>query len=103
MAAAGNGLAAVLYAPCTVTAKVGDGTQVKIVERTEYPFRDTVNLTVSTPKATRFPITLRIPGWCQGAVVEVNGKPLETDAKCGSYVTLGASGPMATSFPFVCR
>ena len=39
MATAGNGLAAVLYAPCEVKAKVGDGTEVKITEETTYPFR----------------------------------------------------------------
>ena len=33
-----NGLAAAMYAPSKVTAKVGDGTTVTIDEKTDYPF-----------------------------------------------------------------
>ena len=44
MATPGNGLAAVLYAPCEVKAKVGDGTEVTITEDTTYPFEDTIRI-----------------------------------------------------------
>src|SRR5688500_2394822 len=40
MATADNGLAATLYAECSVKAKVGDGTEVRIDEKTGYPFGD---------------------------------------------------------------
>ena len=36
-----RGLCASLYAASEVTAKVGDGTTVKITEETDYPFSET--------------------------------------------------------------
>ncbi|MEK7405776.1 MAG: beta-L-arabinofuranosidase domain-containing protein [Acidobacteriota bacterium] len=76
MATPGNGLAAVLYAPSRVRAKVGDGALVSITETTAYPFEETVTFSVSTPKPVRFPLTLRIPGWCEQPKVSVNGEAL---------------------------
>ena len=35
---------------------------------------ETVTLKVTTPKAVRFPLYLRVPRWCAGAKVAVNGK-----------------------------
>ena len=54
-AAPGNGLAAVLYAPCVVAARVGDGTEVRIAEETRYPFEDTVALKLTMAKPVKFP------------------------------------------------
>lgn len=81
MATRDNGLAAVFYAPGRVRAKVGDGTDIWITEATSYPFDDAINLTVSAPKAVRFPLTLRIPGWCQRPRISINGKALAPAAK----------------------
>ncbi|MFG3248786.1 RICIN domain-containing protein [Streptomyces sp. NPDC048187] len=70
-----RGLAAAMYAPCRVTAAVGaDGTRVTVTEDTDYPFGDTITLTVSTPRRVAFPLSLRIPGWCEGPRVRVNGR-----------------------------
>lgn len=74
MAAPAGGLAAVLYAPCKVTAKVGDRTEVTITERTRYPFDETITLMVSTPKPVTFPLYLRVPSWCDAPTVEVNDR-----------------------------
>ena len=74
LATPGNGLAAVLYAPCQVTAKVGDGTEVTIVEETRYPFEETIRLTVKTPKSVSFSLYLRVPGWCENPQVAINDK-----------------------------
>jgi DUF1680 family protein len=76
MATPGNGLAAVLYVASEVSAKVGDGTTVRIKETTDYPFGETVDLALSTAQAVRFPLTLRIPAWCDRPTVSVNGKPV---------------------------
>ncbi len=73
-ATADNGLAAVLYAPCRVQAKVADGTVVRIEEKTFYPFDEDVELTIQTPKGVRFPLYLRVPGWCEAPRVDVNGQ-----------------------------
>jgi len=83
-----NGLCASLYAESEVKAKVGDGTEVKVVETTRYPFSDSVTLTVRAPKAVRFPLYLRIPRWCEGATAKVNGKAVEAKAEPGDKVEL---------------
>jgi DUF1680 family protein len=69
-----NGLAAALYAPSRVTAKVGDGTEITIREETHYPFDEQIELVISTPKSVRFPLYLRVPGWCAAPQVNINGK-----------------------------
>lgn len=78
MATRDNGLAAVLYAPSLVKAKVGDGTEVQLTETTNYPFEESITITLETPKAVQFPLLLRVPGWCANPSVRVNGKPLPT-------------------------
>ena len=65
LATADRGLCASLYAPSEVTAKVADGQQVTISEETDYPFGDTIKLRVATPKPVKFPLYLRVPGWCE--------------------------------------
>ncbi|MFD0027772.1 beta-L-arabinofuranosidase domain-containing protein [Streptomyces sp. NPDC055059] len=76
LATPGDGLAAAMYAPCTVRTRVAGGTEVTIVEETGYPFTETVEFRLSTPKPVRFPLRLRIPGWCRGPELLVNGKRL---------------------------
>ncbi|MGQ4511143.1 RICIN domain-containing protein [Streptomyces sp. DW26H14] len=74
LAAPDGGLCAAMYAPSEVTAKVADGTAVTFTERTDYPFADTVTLTLSTPRTVTFPLHLRIPGWCDAPVLRVGGE-----------------------------
>ena len=74
LATAGNGVAAVLYAPSEVTATVGDGAKVTIVEDTRYPFEEEIRLTIKTPKSVRFPLYLRVPKWCDDAKLTVDGR-----------------------------
>ncbi|MFJ3641289.1 beta-L-arabinofuranosidase domain-containing protein [Streptomyces sp. NPDC090108] len=82
-----QGLAAALYAPCQVTATVAGGTRVTVTEDTDYPFDDTVRLTVSPARSVRFPLRLRVPGWCDAPALAVNG--LTVAAKPGpAFVTV---------------
>lgn len=83
-----NGLAAVLYSACEVKAKVGDGTEVRIGEETDYPFEEQVRFTLHTPREVKFPLTLRIPRWCRGASVSVNGEKLSAKVEPLSYVVI---------------
>lgn len=78
-ASADRGLAAMVYSPCNVTAKVADGQTVKITEATDYPFDETITLTVNLldSEAVSFPLHLRIPGWCDAASIEVNGEAVQ--------------------------
>ncbi len=67
-----GGLAVLAYAPCVVKTEI-QGVPVTITVDTEYPFRDRVEITVSTRRTVSFPIRLRIPAWSDGAIVEYGG------------------------------
>lgn len=86
-----KGLAALLYSPNTVTAKVGkNNTAVTIREKTNYPFDGQLNFTITTATATTFPLSFRIPEWCKEAVVLVNGKEVKRE-KGGSMARIERS------------
>lgn len=72
MATADRGLAAMIYAPCIVNAKVADGVDICITEETNYPFEGRVLLTIRVPRAVKFPLKLRIPAWCRQAEIFIN-------------------------------
>lgn len=88
MATHDNGLAAVLYAPCAVSARVGDGATVRIEEQTNYPFGETVELKLTAARPVKFPLLLRIPGWAEGTEIALNGTKLDVDARQGAYVSI---------------
>jgi hypothetical protein len=87
MATPDNGLAAVLYSACRVTAKVGPGSQVTLTESTDYPFGDAIRVTVETPQPVTFPIYFRIPGWCESATAQV-GREAPVAGSPGKYLRL---------------
>lgn len=72
LASRDGGVAALTYAPCRVTTEI-DGQPVTITESTCYPFEDIVRMKVELKSPQSFPMHLRIPHWCQGAKVMVNG------------------------------
>ena len=85
-ATADHGLAANLYAASEVSANVGaSGTPLTLTQTTEYPFADTVQMSLSLPSPAAFPLYLRIPGWCDHAAVRVNGEPVSAEAVAGTY------------------
>lgn len=73
-----RGLAALVYSPSTVEAKVATGVNVRIHEETTYPFEESVRfhvtLTDKKIKSAAFPLHFRIPGWCSEAEIRVNGE-----------------------------
>ena len=88
LATGDGGLCASLYAASEVKAKVGDDTVAKIVEETDYPFSDTIRLTMSLPKAVRFPLYLRIPRWSGAPVLTLNDRRLTAKAEPLSYLVV---------------
>jgi uncharacterized protein len=80
---AGDGIAAVAYAPSTARFETG-GAQVSLTLDTDYPFREMLRLTVTTDRPARFPVVLRVPAWTQGATVRV-AEGSEKSLKAGSF------------------
>ena len=88
MATADNGLAATLYAPSEVTAKVAEGADVSVSEETSYPFEDQVRLSLSCDRPVAFPLYLRLPGWAKAVRIVLNGEPVEGIFPGGRYAVL---------------
>ncbi len=69
-----GGLAAVLYGPSKVKAKVGAGNElVEVEQKTSYPFEEQIHFTINASRAVTFPLSLRIPAWCQNPRLTLNG------------------------------
>jgi len=84
-----NGLAAVFFSESTVTAKAGAaGDTVTIRQKAHYPFDGSIRFEFDTTKPVTFPLHLRVPGWCTGPKVKLNGEWLEVAAKPGQFVVI---------------
>ena len=89
LASQDKGLALAGYGPSSVSAKVGAKNQsVSFMETTNYPFDENVHLAMTSSESVKFPLYLRIPGWCQEATIRVNGKPLSQSLLPGRMVKI---------------
>jgi len=82
----GGGLAAAMYAPSEVSARVGGNTPITIESKTDYPFSSTIAFSLKPARAVRFPLWLRVPGWCAAPRVAINGKTRTTPITNGFLV-----------------
>ncbi len=80
MATHDQGLAAIVYGPCEVRAKVGKNIAVKVTEETNYPFDDVIKFTLELSEATAFPLQFRIPQWVDQAYLLVKDKKIPVEA-----------------------
>jgi hypothetical protein len=83
-----NGLCAAVYSASEVSAKVGDGTTVRVEENSHYPFEEQIRFKLHTAKAVAFPLYLRIPGWSKNASLLVNGKKVKVDLAADNYARI---------------
>lgn len=84
-----DGIVAALYSASVYRAKLknvkGD---VVVTEETNYPFDQNVRFKLALSKKSTFKMFFRIPAWCNGAMLSLNGKPLSVDCKPGTFATL---------------
>ncbi len=83
MATTDQGLAAIAYAPCVVEAPVRDDAKARIEVDTNYPFEDSLKITVSLDKPSTFPIVFRIPSWTENPEIKVCDESVSAEA--GTY------------------
>jgi len=89
MATPDNGLAAVLYNSSEVTAKLGNNNkEVTLKQTTHYPFDENILIDVHTTSPENFPLYLRVPGWCNNAVIKVNGEIVSASPQADNYVRI---------------
>ena len=55
------------------------GVPVAVAVDTDYPFRETLAITVRPERAVRFPLVLRVPAWAEGATVSVGRRRRAAD------------------------
>lgn len=91
-ATADHGIAALVYGPSEVSAKVANGIEVNIQEETSYPFDENINFKVSftdgTVKKALFPFHLRIPLWCKNPIIKLNGEIMSLDSHNDNIVRI---------------
>ena len=66
------------YGPCTLNTQI-NGIQVKIQSSTNYPFEETIQMSVTTVNKNSFPIHLKVPGWCDNPVIKINNEEVSID------------------------
>jgi hypothetical protein len=93
-----GGLAALLWAPCEVNTK-----EARVRVDTEYPLSDRIEITVECAAPRRFPLYVRVPGWCASA--EIPG--LKGPPPAGAWVkverTWQGTSTLALRFPMELR
>ena len=84
LASMDNGLAGACYGPSKVSAKVGKKEILShIEEKTNYPFEEKIRFEFSSGVPVKFPLYLRIPGWCDSAIIKINGQIYENKSYTG--------------------
>ena len=107
MATYDNGLAATCYGPCKVTAWVADHVPVVITSTTDYPFNESIELSVAPALEREFPLSFHIPGWCAAPALSVNGSAIPVAADANGFMrvnrTWKAGDTVSLSFPMTAR
>jgi len=71
-----------LYIPSTLRWTQG-AAQIALTQKSEYPYDAHVQFEVKASQPSEFAVSLRIPGWAEGASVSVNGK--RETAQAGTF------------------
>jgi DUF1680 family protein len=82
-----DGIYAHLFHNSELNWRLENGTPLKIVQKTTYPWEGVVDIEVTPASPTEFTFYLRIPGWSEKSSVAVNGK-LVSGAVAGRYLAI---------------
>ncbi len=82
LSAGAEGIAVHLYIGCEAELEAG-GTKVALRIEGDYPWSGSLRIGLSAERKARFPLRLRIPGWCEGATAKVGGSPVAAAAVDG--------------------
>ena len=80
-------LVSVLYGPSVFEGEVA-GKAVTIHQETTFPFEETVRYKIDCSESKEWTLSLRIPGWTEGATIRVNGERLDADCSAGTFFDL---------------
>jgi DUF1680 family protein len=77
-----------LYGGNELATRLPDGSAVKLRQKTDYPWKGKVAITIEGAPKKSFALMLRIPGWAEGARAAVNGRAVGRKAAAGEYLKL---------------
>ncbi|RRB02436.1 aceric acid hydrolase [Larkinella rosea] len=77
-----------LFGANQLTTTLKDGSAIRLTQETAYPWDGAVRLSWQQVSAKPFSVFVRIPGWCQGATIKVNGVAVTTVIRSGEYAEL---------------
>jgi DUF1680 family protein len=80
-----------LFGANQLTTTLEDGSSIRLTQETAYPWDGAIKLNLEQVPAKSFSLFVRIPGWCQGATIKINGSPVSTVIKSGDYAELNRS------------
>ena len=84
---ASDGIYVHLYNSSELDGRLENGTRIKVVQKTGYPWDGNVEMTVTPEAASEFTFHVRIPGWTTAAQVTVNGRSW-SGAAPGQYLPI---------------
>ena len=83
-----GGLQLHLYDSATIKTELGSGREIALTIDTDYPWQGQVKITIDRTDESPWALSLRIPGWCEGAAIAVNGRTLDVPAHARSYAVV---------------
>jgi DUF1680 family protein len=81
----GNGVAVNLYTTSKALITLDKSRSVSVSQETDYPNSGHVSISVEPSESASFPLKLRIPSWCSGASIYVNGKLSDIQCSPGTF------------------
>lgn len=83
-----DGLYVNFYSANDLNTILEDGDALQLSQQTDYPWDGAVVLTIQKTLKKEMSVHLRIPAWCNGAELKVNGEPVSADVQSGTYVAV---------------
>jgi DUF1680 family protein len=76
-----------LYGGIATSVRLASG-PVALHETSQYPWSGDIAIAVDPETPARFTVKLRIPGWCKGAKVAVNGEAVDASRAVNGYLDI---------------
>jgi DUF1680 family protein len=76
-----------LYGSNTLSTTL-NGVPIKLNQQTNYPWDEKIMINMDQVPSNAFSVFVRIPGWCKGATLLVNGKEYNTTLVAGEYAKI---------------
>jgi DUF1680 family protein len=76
------------YASADITAELSTSGQVALKMTTDYPWNGAVRLTIVETHRSDWTLHLRIPAWCKGYRLTIDGAPAEQSTTVDGYLAL---------------